>query len=157
MRIRSSWLLMLFQIVFYCSFYLHAPGRGLSQSVLVRLQKMGRASLYSCRGQSCYYRMCEFHSLEQELMLKMNGNPRCIHAQLCPTLCHPLDCTYQVPLCVVFFRQECWRALLSSLPRDLPDPGIEPVSPALQAGSLSLSHQGSQSILGLGPKQTRQL
>ena len=28
-------------------------------------------------------------------------------------------------------------------PEDLPDPGIEPGSPALQADSLSLSHQGS--------------
>ena len=38
---------------------------------------------------------------------------------------------YQVPLRVVFFRQECWRGLLSSLPGDLPDPGIETISPAL--------------------------
>ena len=59
---------------------------------------------------------------------------------------------YQVPLCVVFFRLECWRGLLSSLPGDLPDSGIEPMSPALQAGSLPPSHQGSQSTLGLGPK-----
>ena len=28
-------------------------------------------------------------------------------------------------------------------PRDLPDPGIEPGSPALQVDSLPLSHQGS--------------
>ena len=31
-----------------------------------------------------------------------------------------------------------------SSPEDLPDPEINPVSPALQAGSLPLSHQGSQ-------------
>ena len=29
------------------------------------------------------------------------------------------------------------------LPEDLPDPGIEPGSPALQADSLSIEHQGS--------------
>ena len=32
-------------------------------------------------------------------------------------------------------------------PGDLPDSGIEPTSPALQAGSLPLSHQGSPKIL----------
>ena len=35
-----------------------------------------------------------------------------------------------------FFRQECWSRLPFPSPGDLPDPGIEPVSPALQADSL---------------------
>ena len=34
-----------------------------------------------------------------------------------------------------------WVAM--SLPEDLPNPGIEPAAPALQADSLPLSHQGS--------------
>ena len=34
----------------------------------------------------------------------------------------------------------CGRSLLQW---NLPDPGMEPVSPALQVGSLTLSHQGS--------------
>ena len=37
-----------------------------------------------------------------------------------------------------------WVAVSSS--RDLPDSGIEPRSPVLQAGSLPLSHQGSSSV-----------
>ena len=44
-----------------------------------------------------------------------------------------------------FPRQEYWNGLLFPPPGDLPDPGIEPtssVSPALQADSLPLSHQG---------------
>ena len=36
-----------------------------------------------------------------------------------------------------FARQEYWRELPFSSPGDLPDPGIKPVSPALQADSLS--------------------
>jgi len=32
-----------------------------------------------------------------------------------------------------FLRQEYWSGLLFPSPGDLPDPGIEPVSPALQA------------------------
>jgi len=47
-----------------------------------------------------------------------------------------------------FFRQEYWEVAFLS-PRDLPDPGIEPVSPsspALQENSLLFSHRGSPSI-----------
>ena len=45
-----------------------------------------------------------------------------------------------------FSRQECWSGLPCPPPEDLPDPGIEPTppaSPALQADSIPLSHQGS--------------
>ena len=36
-----------------------------------------------------------------------------------------------------------WSGLPLTSPGDLSDPGIKPVSPALQADSLSLSHKGS--------------
>jgi len=51
---------------------------------------------------------------------------------------------------VRFFGQDYWNKLPFSPPGDLPDPGIEPVSPespALQTDSLLLSHQGSLPIL----------
>ena len=44
------------------------------------------------------------------------------------------------PLSMQFSRQECYRRLPCPPPGDLPDPGVEPVtpmSPALQADSLS--------------------
>ena len=44
-----------------------------------------------------------------------------------------------------FFRQKYWSGLPFP-PGDLPDPGIEPVSPALQVGSLPLNHQGRPMI-----------
>ena len=40
-----------------------------------------------------------------------------------------------------FFRQEHWSGLPFPSPANLPDPGIEPMSLALQADSLALSHQ----------------
>ena len=43
---------------------------------------------------------------------------------------------HQTPLSVEFSRQEYWSELLFSSPGHLPDPRIEPVSPALQADSL---------------------
>jgi len=45
-----------------------------------------------------------------------------------------------------FSRQEYWSGLPFPSPGDLPDPGINPVSPELQADSLPLSHQGIASI-----------
>ena len=39
---------------------------------------------------------------------------------------------HQAPLSMGFSRQEYWRGLSFPFPEDLPDPGIKPVSPALQ-------------------------
>ena len=53
-------------------------------------------------------------------------------AQLCPTLCDPIDCkAYNTPLSMGFSRQEYWSGLPFSSPEDLPNPGIEPGSPTL--------------------------
>ena len=50
---------------------------------------------------------------------------------------------HQSPLSMGFPRQTYWNGLLFPSPGDLPDPGIKPTSPALQADSLPLSHQGN--------------
>ena len=42
-----------------------------------------------------------------------------------------------------FSRQEYWSGSPFPPPEDLPDPGIELVSPALQEDSLPLSHGGN--------------
>ena len=55
----------------------------------------------------------------------------------------PWTLALQAPLCMEFSRQEDWNGLPFPSPGDLPDPGIEPGSPALQADSLHLSHQGN--------------
>ena len=49
----------------------------------------------------------------------------------------------QSPLSMGFSKQEYWSGLPYSPPGNLPNPGIRPRSPALQADSLPLSHQGS--------------
>ena len=43
---------------------------------------------------------------------------------------------YQAPLSMEFSRQECWSGLPFPSPGNLPDPGIKPGSPALQADTL---------------------
>ena len=48
----------------------------------------------------------------------------------------PWTVTCQAPLSTAFSRQEYWSGLPFPSPGDLPDPGIEPGSVALQADSL---------------------
>ena len=50
--------------------------------------------------------------------------------------CDPMDCNLQAPLSLGFSRQEYWGGLPVPSPGDLPNPGIKPRSPALQADSL---------------------
>ena len=65
-----------------------------------------------------------------------------LFAKLCPTLATSRAVAHQAPLSVGFSRQEYWTGLPFSSPGDLPDPGIEPGSPALQAGSLPTEPPG---------------
>ena len=54
----------------------------------------------------------------------------------CLTLATPWTVACQPPPSMGFSRQEYWSGLPLPSPGDLPDPGIEPRSPALQAASL---------------------
>ena len=53
---------------------------------------------------------------------------------------------YQAPLLMEFSRQEYWSGLPFPSPGDLPDPGIEPRSPALQAEALQSESPGNPRI-----------
>ena len=52
--------------------------------------------------------------------------------------CDPGTAALQAPLSMGFSRQEYWSGLPFPSPGDLPDAGIEPTSPALQADALIL-------------------
>ena len=57
-------------------------------------------------------------------------------AKSCPTLATPWTLACQAPLSMGFSRQEYWSGLPFLSPGDLPHPGTEPGSPALQADFL---------------------
>ena len=68
--------------------------------------------------------------------------------QSCQTRCNPMDYSPpgpQAPLSMGFSRQGHWSGVPSPSPGDLPDPGIESWSPALQADSLPTELQGKPS------------
>ena len=58
----------------------------------------------------------------------------------------PWTVAHQAPLSVGFSRQEVWSGLPFPSPGDLPDPGIEPGYPALQADSLPTELLGKPQV-----------
>ena len=70
----------------------------------------------------------------------------CVCVRVCVCVCvrhsvvsdsaTPWTVAHQAPLSMELSRQEYWRELLFPSPGDLPDPGIESRSPALQEDSL---------------------
>ena len=66
----------------------------------------------------------------------------CSVTQLCLTLCDPWTIACQAPLSMAFSRQEYWSGLPFPSPGHLPEPGIEPASPALAAGFFTTAPPG---------------
>ena len=69
------------------------------------------------------------------------------HSVMSNSFVTPWIVARQAPLAMRFPRQEYWSGLPFHSPGDLPDPGIKPRSPALQADSLLLSYQRSNSLI----------
>ena len=67
----------------------------------------------------------------------------CLVTVVSDSFATPWTVAHQAPLSMGFPRQDYWSGLPFPSPGDLPNPGIEPVSPALQADSLPLNHQES--------------
>ena len=76
-----------------------------------------------------------------------------IHAQSlqsCPIFATPYTVAHQAPLSMGFSRQEYWSGLPFPSPGDLPYPGTETRSPALQADSLLAEPQGKPKNTEMG-------
>ena len=80
------------------------------------------------------------HRVFTEVKLKVTSLS---HVRLFAT---PLTVAHQAPPSMGFSRQENWSGLPFPPPGDLPDPGIEPGSPALQADA-SLSEPPGKPII----------
>ena len=75
----------------------------------------------------CLWLSCTYHSASS-----VGG----LVTKSCLTLATPWSIACQAPLSMRFSMQEYWNRLPFPSPGDLPDPGIEPRSPSLQADSL---------------------
>ena len=72
-------------------------------------------------------------------------------AQLCPTLCDPMDCSLPGSSVHGIFQARVLQWVAISFSRDLPNPGIKLRSPALQANTLLSEPPGKQTIEFLTP------
>ena len=68
-------------------------------------------------------------------------------AQSCPTLCNLVDCSLPGYSVRGIFQVQILEWVAISFSRDLPNPGIKPGSPTLQADSLTSEHQESPKSL----------
>ena len=75
--------------------------------------------------------------LEPAVIYLLSNNSGSLAAKSCLTLATLWTVAYRAPPSMGFSRQEYWSGLPFSFPGNLPNPGIEPRSPALQADSLS--------------------
>ena len=66
--------------------------------------------------------------------------------QSCLTLCDPMDCSLPGSSVHGISRQEYWGVLPFPSPGDLPNPGIEPRSPALWADTLPSEPPGKPTL-----------
>ena len=67
--------------------------------------------------------------------------PVCSATKTCPTLCNPVVAP-QAPLSMGFPRQEYGSSFPLPPPGDLPNPGVEPVSPSLAGGLFTTESAG---------------
>ena len=67
--------------------------------------------------------------------------------KLYQTLWDPMECNQQAPLSMGFSRQQYWSGLPFPSAGDLPDPGIEPRSPAWEADDLISEPPGKPQIV----------
>ena len=76
-------------------------------------------------------------------------SPACVHAQSLSRgrlFVTPWTIAYQAPLPTEFPRQEYWSGLPFPSPGDLPNPGIEPSSPALSGGFFTTEPSGKPHV-----------
>ena len=97
-----------------------------------------RWPLLSC--QAClktHFKLRARNCMSNKVVSSSSLSLRCV--QLFVT---PWTVAYQAPPSMGFSRQEYWSGLPFPSPRDLPDPGIEPKSPAFQADALTSEPPG---------------
>ena len=100
-------------------FIAHLPTYLLNKWSFYREDSTRRAEIANQNYYRIYLRLLCFHG--------------CLVIKSCSPLLQPhgLYIASQAPLSTEFSRQEYWSGLLFPSPGDLPDPGTEPVSPAL--------------------------
>ena len=99
---------------------------------------MGKTSLVTVSDSTYIFNNILIHIVFRVKVKSLN------HVRLFAT---PWTVAYQAPLSMGFSRQEYWSGEPFPLPGDLPNPGIQPRSPALQADALPPEPSGKPKLL----------
>ena len=108
---------------------MHTAGGSLGAETRTSEERAAAAVLVGTRG-------AVFDQDSLNLTVFLMGKVKVKVAQSCATLCNPIDWSIE------FSRPEYWRGLSFPSPVDLPDPGTELGSPALQVDSLPTGLSG---------------
>ena len=119
------------------SFSLHLDSRSLLQLQSARSLVRPR-SILSWNGKNNPGRWNQLGPNDQYKFYSVNLKVKV--AQLCPTLCDPME----------FSRPEYWSGWPFPSPRYLPNPGFKPRSPTIQADSLPTEAEGKPKNTGVG-------
>ena len=87
-------------------------------------------------------------NLEKFLLAGGIGYCCCLVIRSCPTLCDPMDCSPPSSFVHGISQARVLHGLLFPSPGDLPDPGIEPESPALTGGFFTNEPPGKPGNIG---------
>ena len=82
------------------------------------------------------YSWLQLHILKLHLILYLRKEKKAKSLSYVRFFATPWTVAYQAPQSMEFSRQEYWSGLPFPSPEDLPDPGIKPGSPTLQADAL---------------------
>ena len=73
----------------------------------------------------------------------VNKQLSCVVTKQCPSFATPWTVAHQAPLSIGFPRRGYWSGFPFPSPGDLPNPRIEPMSPALESGFLNAETPGN--------------
>ena len=129
MSIPNAIDLFTINFVLLCEFRFNKLFSKATKMTYLKIDNVNSVSIFKignkleCR---CFYKYWYFERKKDESEV----------AQSCLTLCDPMDHSPQVSPSMGFSRQEYWSGLPFPSSRNLPDPGVKPRSPALQADAL---------------------
>ena len=136
MSFKQQLLILMFSLSIFYELYFQ------SQPVKLYLIR-GHENFLQCLGFTC------FSIIYSEVIFVQDERYEVCKSLSCVRLFEtPWTVAHQTPPSRRFSRQEYWSGLPFPSPGDLPDPGIEPWSPALQADALPSVLPGKPKLLG---------
>ena len=122
----------------------HSPRSLLNTSFQAALSRDGNQN-----SERNFFSMFTLRAIRHHIAISGSTPWLCMHVKFSVLSQTPCTDTLQVPLSMEFSRQEYWNGLSFPTPGDLPDPGIEPRSPALAGGYFTTEPPGKLGLPGL--------